>query len=362
MRQNQQNKQRMRGRQNRKVPNPLTRSFDSNGPDIKIRGTALHIAEKYTQLARDASSSGDRVMAENYLQHAEHYYRIIASAQAAQTAAALGREDEETDDDFEPMGSDRFEPRQIEIKTPGQFEGNRQPSEVRPEREGGYQPREPREQGDRPERGERNERYQQDRNNGDRGERNNTNGDRSNGDRNNGDRNNGERQDNRDYRRDGRRQRFDRFGRDRDRGDRNGQPDQRPERQDRPERAAPMIQPSFADAPQPDVSFPDVPQPVLVKDRPVVHVASTTPHVPAPAVAPAPAPAPVAEAAPAPAPVREAAPEAASAEGEGAGERKRTPRRRATTVGVSPDADVVPPRPRAARRPRVSAEKAPSDE
>ena len=73
MRQNQQNKQRMRGRPNRKAPNPLTRSFDSNGPDIKIRGTALHIAEKYTQLARDASSSGDRVMAENYLQHAEHY-------------------------------------------------------------------------------------------------------------------------------------------------------------------------------------------------------------------------------------------------------------------------------------------------
>ena len=46
MRQNQQNKQRMRGRPNRKAPNPLTRSFDSNGPDIKIRGTALHIAEK----------------------------------------------------------------------------------------------------------------------------------------------------------------------------------------------------------------------------------------------------------------------------------------------------------------------------
>ena len=83
MRQNQQNKQRMRGRPNRKAPNPLTRSFDSNGPDIKIRGTALHIAEKYTQLARDASSAGDRVMAENYLQHAEHYYRIIAAAQAS---------------------------------------------------------------------------------------------------------------------------------------------------------------------------------------------------------------------------------------------------------------------------------------
>ena len=88
MRQNQQNKQRMRGRPNRKAPNPLTRSFDSNGPDIKIRGTALHIAEKYTQLARDASSAGDRVMAENYLQHAEHYYRIIAAAQGEQSDSA----------------------------------------------------------------------------------------------------------------------------------------------------------------------------------------------------------------------------------------------------------------------------------
>ncbi len=67
---------------NRKGSNPLTRTYDSSGPDVKIRGTAQHIAEKYAALARDAQSSGDRVMAENYLQHAEHYNRIIASAQA----------------------------------------------------------------------------------------------------------------------------------------------------------------------------------------------------------------------------------------------------------------------------------------
>src|SRR3954466_8210113 len=78
---NNNNNKRMRGR-NRKGPNPLTRSFESNGPDVKIRGTALHIAEKYVTLARDAQSSGDRVMAENYLQHAEHYFRVIAAAQA----------------------------------------------------------------------------------------------------------------------------------------------------------------------------------------------------------------------------------------------------------------------------------------
>jgi hypothetical protein len=76
---NGQNK-RMRGR-NRKSHNPLTRVYESNGPDIKIRGTANHVAEKYVQLARDAQSSGDPVAAENYYQHAEHYFRMIAAVQ-----------------------------------------------------------------------------------------------------------------------------------------------------------------------------------------------------------------------------------------------------------------------------------------
>jgi len=76
---NGQNK-RMRGR-NRKSHNPLTRVYESNGPDVKIRGTASHVAEKYVQLARDAQSSGDPVGAENYFQHAEHYFRLIAAAQ-----------------------------------------------------------------------------------------------------------------------------------------------------------------------------------------------------------------------------------------------------------------------------------------
>jgi hypothetical protein len=78
---NGQNK-RMRGRNNRgKGQNPLTRVYESNGPDVKIRGTASHVAEKYVQLARDAQGSGDPVAAENYYQHAEHYFRMIAAAQ-----------------------------------------------------------------------------------------------------------------------------------------------------------------------------------------------------------------------------------------------------------------------------------------
>ncbi len=80
---------RMRGRNNnggnnngnRKSPNPLQRSYESNGPDVKVRGTAQHVAEKYLQLARDAQSSGDTVAAESYFQHAEHYYRILLAAQ-----------------------------------------------------------------------------------------------------------------------------------------------------------------------------------------------------------------------------------------------------------------------------------------
>jgi Domain of unknown function (DUF4167) len=55
--------------------------YESNGPDLKIRGNASHIAEKYLQLARDAQSSGDPIAAENYYQHAEHYFRLIAAAQ-----------------------------------------------------------------------------------------------------------------------------------------------------------------------------------------------------------------------------------------------------------------------------------------
>jgi hypothetical protein len=97
MRNGQNNNKRMRGRSNnqhhssnnnnnnqhhhRKNQNPMSRVFESNGPDVKIRGNPSHIAEKYVQLARDAQSSGDPVAAENYYQHAEHYNRLIAAAQ-----------------------------------------------------------------------------------------------------------------------------------------------------------------------------------------------------------------------------------------------------------------------------------------
>jgi hypothetical protein len=113
MRPNQNNKNRQRGRNNnggRKHINPLSRNFESNGPDVKVRGNASHVAEKYLQLARDAQSSGDPVLAENYLQHAEHYFRIVAAAQPQnlrpdQPGGQQQIEDE--DDDFPPI-NDRF--------------------------------------------------------------------------------------------------------------------------------------------------------------------------------------------------------------------------------------------------------------
>lgn len=54
-------------------------TFDSNGPDVRVRGNAHQVLEKYLQLARDAQAAGDRIAAENYYQHAEHYYRVINS-------------------------------------------------------------------------------------------------------------------------------------------------------------------------------------------------------------------------------------------------------------------------------------------
>ncbi|MFY0615636.1 MAG: DUF4167 domain-containing protein [Hyphomicrobiaceae bacterium] len=87
MRQAQQNRRgRGRNNNNRKSQNPLTRSYESNGPDVKIRGTPSHIAEKYVAMARDALSSGDPVLAENYLQHAEHYNRIIMTHREQQSS------------------------------------------------------------------------------------------------------------------------------------------------------------------------------------------------------------------------------------------------------------------------------------
>ncbi|MCO4848091.1 MAG: DUF4167 domain-containing protein [Yoonia sp.] len=79
-------KSRSRGNKNRSNNRPsggsiINRVFDSSGPDGKVRGTPQQIIEKYNQLHRDGVLSGDRVDAENFAQHAEHYTRLLAEAQ-----------------------------------------------------------------------------------------------------------------------------------------------------------------------------------------------------------------------------------------------------------------------------------------
>jgi hypothetical protein len=154
---NGQNK-RMRGR-NRKGghhQNPLSRMYESNGPDVKIRGTASHVAEKYLQLARDAQSSGDPIAAENYYQHAEHYFRLIASAQEQlrQTqpyyqqqppselrgnAADDGYED--GDGEQPAIGGEPFAPREPQQQPQPQPYYPREQSQPQPQRH--FQPRQP---------------------------------------------------------------------------------------------------------------------------------------------------------------------------------------------------------------------------
>ena len=75
---------RSKNNRNRSVGNVVNRVFDSSGPEGKVRGTPQQIIDKYNQLARDAQLSNDRVAAENFQQHAEHYLRLLAEAMKEQ--------------------------------------------------------------------------------------------------------------------------------------------------------------------------------------------------------------------------------------------------------------------------------------
>ena len=120
------------------------RAFDSNGPDnVKVRGAAQHIFEKYSQLARDAGSAGDRVLAENYLQHAEHYFRVLRAMQPQRPVSEIMGRDQFVsgyDIDFEDEGQNGEEPA-AEADADGQADG----------RQGGqWQQRDDRQRDDRP--------------------------------------------------------------------------------------------------------------------------------------------------------------------------------------------------------------------
>ena len=88
--------------------------FDSNGPDVRIRGTAHQIQEKYATLAKDCAASGDRILAESYLQHAEHYQRIINSwieQSGGQPSYAQQQQIDEDNEEFSPHQDRRFDVR-----------------------------------------------------------------------------------------------------------------------------------------------------------------------------------------------------------------------------------------------------------
>ena len=125
---------RQRGR-GRKPGNSPNRSYESNGPEVKIRGNASQIYDKYMQLARDASSAGDRVRAENLFQHAEHYLRIVQLNQP--------RRDPSQDDDNGEMDDD-----EDGMPSHGNYNGNGN----------GYDRQERSERQDRSDRQERTER------------------------------------------------------------------------------------------------------------------------------------------------------------------------------------------------------------
>jgi hypothetical protein len=105
--------------------NPLNRVYESNGPDVKVRGTAQTVADKYLQLGRDAQVSGDIVMAESYYQHAEHYLRIMAAAQAyqQQIQPQYRRPEDDFGDDEEIEGAAEGDDGQPEIGERSGFSG-----------------------------------------------------------------------------------------------------------------------------------------------------------------------------------------------------------------------------------------------
>ncbi|HUO23929.1 MAG TPA: DUF4167 domain-containing protein [Caulobacteraceae bacterium] len=118
----------------------INRAFDSNGPDgVKIRGNAQHVFEKYQQLARDAASGGDRVLAEGYLQHAEHYFRVLRAFQPQRPPSDfLGRDSfgSGLDIDFEDDGANSFTDGEVGGEGEGQTSAEGESFESRGEQQG----------------------------------------------------------------------------------------------------------------------------------------------------------------------------------------------------------------------------------
>lgn len=254
------------------------RAFNSNGPDnVKVRGAAQHIFERYQQLARDAGSAGDRVLAENYLQHAEHYFRVLRAMQPQRPVSEIMGRDQFVsgyDIDFEDEGQNSEEPAEAEAdggdgRRDGQWQRDERPRDDR-QQQGEYRQRDdrPQQRDDRPQRDDyrpRDDRpqgeYRQDRQQGeyrqrdDRPQGDRQQNDRPQGDRQQGDRYQGDRQGGRYPRED----RQARYQNDRPQGQQGGRQDRDAPRE-RPERdplgviepqATPITAATTAPAPAP---------------------------------------------------------------------------------------------------------------
>ena len=123
------NMKRQRGRNNgRNKPHMPVRvqTFDSSGPEVRIRGNAYQVLEKYLAMARDATAAGDRIAAENFYQHAEHYYRVInANAESRQQHQQYQQHPQQYAQGGQPMqGGMPQDPRMAGGQEAGQEQGD----------------------------------------------------------------------------------------------------------------------------------------------------------------------------------------------------------------------------------------------
>ncbi|BDW84965.1 hypothetical protein MACH21_11420 [Roseicyclus marinus] len=135
------NRSRSKGNRNRSVGNIVNRVFDSSGPEGKVRGTPQQIIDKYNQLARDAQLSNDRVAAENFQQHAEHYLRMLAEAQREQDARQQSQQGQQGGG-----GRDRGEGGEDRDAAPREEGGGQENRQYEPRQQEPREPREPRRQ------------------------------------------------------------------------------------------------------------------------------------------------------------------------------------------------------------------------
>ena len=150
-------KSRSRSKANRPrtLGNIINRVFDSSGPEGKVRGTPQQIIEKYQQLARDAQLSNDRVAAENFLQHAEHYTRMLAEAMREQAAEQEARQQQFGQQGGQQGGQNGGQGGNQGGGQQGGQQGNRDRQEYR---ERSNEPRFDRDRNDRNDRGDRQDR------------------------------------------------------------------------------------------------------------------------------------------------------------------------------------------------------------